>query len=207
MTSSREDRIAKLPAHLQERLRKRLAGTASQVDVIPPADRTAPLPLSPAQQRLWFLHQFQSGDASYHSGTALRLTGALDIPALTNALTALQARHESLRTTFDEVDGIGRQIVHDELGMPLRIVSLGSTDLHELLVEEYSRPFDLRQGPLFRALLVHVTDREHVLLLGAHHIVIDGWSMGILVTELGALYSGRSLPELSLQYPDFAVWQ
>ncbi|HEX4722554.1 MAG TPA: amino acid adenylation domain-containing protein, partial [Pseudonocardiaceae bacterium] len=207
MTSSREDRIAKLPAHLQERLRRRLAGGVGQADVIPPADRGQPLPLSAAQQRLWFLHQFQSADAGYHSGTALRLTGPLDIPALAGALTALQARHESLRTTFDEVDGVGRQIVHDDVDVPLRIVSLGSDDLRELLLDEYSRPFDLRRGPLFRGLLVRVTEREHVLLLGAHHIVIDGWSMGILVTELAALYRGDPLPELPLQYPDFAVWQ
>src|ERR1051326_7783686 len=104
MTSSREDRIAALPAHLRDRLRRRLAGAATQADVIPPADRTAPLPLSPAQQPPWFLHQYQSGDASYHSGAALRLTGPLDIPALSHALQAIQARHESLRTTFDEVD-------------------------------------------------------------------------------------------------------
>src|SRR6266568_3497833 len=204
MTSSREDRIAALPAHLQERLRKRLAGTATPVDVIRPADRSAPLPLSPAQQRLWFLHQFQSGDASYHSGTALRLVGPLDVPALTTALGRVAARHESLRTTFDEVDGVGRQIVHPSLDVPLRVVS---GDVDRVLVQEYSRPFDLREGPLFRAVLVRVTDEEHVLLLCAHHIVIDGWSMGILVTELGAIYSGSALPDLPLQYPDFAVWQ
>ncbi|HEY0804061.1 MAG TPA: amino acid adenylation domain-containing protein, partial [Pseudonocardiaceae bacterium] len=203
MTSSREDRIAALPAHLRDRLRKRLAGTATRQDVIPPADRAAPLPLSPAQQRLWFLHQFQSGDASYHSGTALRLVGPLDIPTLTTALRRLVARHESLRTTFDEVDGVGRQIVHPSLDVPLRIVP----DDENVLAEEYSRPFDLREGPLFRALLVRVTDQEHVLLLGAHHIVIDGWSMGILVSELGALYNGSTLPDLPLQYPDYAVWQ
>jgi amino acid adenylation domain-containing protein/non-ribosomal peptide synthase protein (TIGR01720 family) len=206
MTSSREDRIAALPAHLQERLRKRLAGTATPADVIRPADRSAPLPLSAAQQRLWFLHQFQSADASYHSATALRLVGPLDLPALTTALRNLAARHESLRTTFDEVDGVGRQIVHPELDVPLRIVP--GDDLDCALAQEYSRPFDLREGPLFRAVLARVSDQEHVLLLCAHHIIIDGWSMGILVTELGALYGGTdALPELPLQYPDFAVWQ
>ena len=205
MTSSREDRIAALPAHLQERLRKRLAGTATPVDVIRPADRSVPLPLSPAQQRLWFLHQFQSGDASYHSGTALRLVGPLDLPALATALRRVVARHESLRTTFDEVDGVGRQIVHPSLDVPLRIVS---GDVDRVLAQEYSRPFDLREGPLFRAVLVRVTDEEHVLLLSAHHIVVDGWSMGILVAELGASYSGSAaLPDLPLKYPDFAVWQ
>ncbi len=212
MTSSRQDRIDALPAHLRARLRERLAGRTARADVIPRADREAPLPLSPAQQRLWFLHQFQSGDASYHSGSVLRLTGRLDVSALTAALRDLQARHESLRTTFDEVDGVGRQVVHEpgELGVPVRRVELGDADLHELLVAEYGRPFDLRTGPLLRAVLIRVADDEHVLLLCAHHIVIDGWSMGILVRELAALYShgGQAeLPELAVQYPDFAVWQ
>ena len=177
--------------------------------MIPRADRGAPLPLSPAQQRLWFLHQFQSGDASYHSGSVLRLTGRLDEAALAGALRDLAARHESLRTTFDEVDGIANQIVHEPGEIPVRRAEW--TD--GALLATYERPFDLRQGPLLLATLFPVAPDEHVLLLAAHHIVIDGWSMGVLVRDLAAFYNARlagtraELPELAVQYPDFAVWQ
>ncbi|MDT7711940.1 MAG: hypothetical protein QOG46_629, partial [Pseudonocardiales bacterium] len=219
MPSSKDSRIAALPPHMQEILRRRLAGQAAPSDAIPPADRTQPLPLSFSQQRLWFLHEFQPGDAAYNSGLAVRLRGPLQVQALTLALRELVARHESLRTTFDEVDGRGIQVVHATLDMTLPVVELpeasASTDaaLDEVLSAEYGRPFDLRQGPLFRALLVRLAEHEHVLLLTAHHIVTDGWSMGVLIEELGALYSAASqrrsaeLPELPAQYADFASWQ
>ncbi|HEY4460901.1 MAG TPA: amino acid adenylation domain-containing protein, partial [Pseudonocardiaceae bacterium] len=209
MTSSRQDRIAALPEHLRAKLRERLTGTSARTDVIPRADRGAPLPLSPAQQRLWFLHQFQSADASYHSGSVLRLAGRLDETALAGALRDVVARHESLRTTFDEVDGVGRQIVHEPGDVPIRRIEWSE----DALLAEYERPFDLRQGPLFRVSLFEVGPDEQVLLLGAHHIVIDGWSMGVLVKDLAAFYRARlaerraELPELAVQYPDFAVWQ
>ncbi|MGH3753655.1 MAG: amino acid adenylation domain-containing protein, partial [Pseudonocardiaceae bacterium] len=222
---STSDRIAALPAHLQEALRRRLAGQAIQSDPIPPADRTGPLPLSFAQQRLWFLNEFQPGGADYNSGLALRLRGPLQVPALTAALRELVARHESLRTTFDEVDGTATQVVHEagarDLAVP--VVELAgataptdaSTDaaLDAVLAADYGRPFDLRRGPLLRALLVHLADGDHVLLLTVHHIVTDGASMGVLVEELGALYTaarqGRQaeLPALPVQYADFASWQ
>ena len=208
MTSSRQDRIAALPEHLRAKLRERLAGTSARSDVIARADRTQPLPLSPAQQRLWFLNEYQPGDASYHSGAVLRLRGRLDDAALAAALRDVQDRHESLRTTFDEVDGVGRQIVHapGEIEVPVRRIEAD-------LLAEYNKPFDLRHGPLLRASLVRVSDEEHVLLLCAHHIVIDGWSMGVLLRDLAASYNARAigtradLPELAVQYPDFAVWQ
>jgi amino acid adenylation domain-containing protein/non-ribosomal peptide synthase protein (TIGR01720 family) len=219
MTSSRQSRISALPAQLQEQLRRRLSGRSEQPDQIRPAERTGPLPLSFAQQRLWFLNEFQPGGAGYNSALPLRLVGPLDVPALTAALQALPVRHESLRTTFEEVDGKGVQIVHPAGDLPVPMVdlsdssSLGPDELDRVLSEEYSRPFDLRRGPLFRALLVRLSEREHVLLLTAHHIVTDGWSMGVLVEELSALYGAArrgeaaGLPPLGLQYADFAVWQ
>ena len=216
MPSSRQSRIAALPAHMQEVLRRRLAGQATQSDPIPPADRTEPLPLSFPQQRLWFVNEFQAGGNEYNSGLALRLRGRLQVPALTAALRELVARHESLRTTFDEVDGRGIQIVHSDLELPVPAVECaGATDaaLDEVLSTEFSRPFDLRRGPLFRVLLVRLASDEHVLLLTAHHIVTDGASMGVLVEELGELYAaarqGRQadLPALPVQYADFAGWQ
>ncbi|MGH3777951.1 MAG: non-ribosomal peptide synthase/polyketide synthase, partial [Pseudonocardiaceae bacterium] len=226
-SSSKESRIAALPAHLQEALRRRLAGQATQSDTIPPADRTEPLPLSFSQQRLWFLNEFhaggpQPGSVQYNSGLALRLRGRLQVPALIAAMRELVARHESLRTTFDEVDGTGIQVVHPSVEVPVPVVELtgatAPTDaaLDAVLSAEYGRPFDLRRGPLFRALLVRIADGddgEHVLLLAAHHIVTDGASMGVLVEELGALYAaaqrGRQaeLPPLPVQYADFASWQ
>ncbi|HKR49075.1 MAG TPA: amino acid adenylation domain-containing protein, partial [Pseudonocardiaceae bacterium] len=224
MPSSRESRIAALPAGMQEVLRRRLAGQATRSDPIPPADRTEPLPLSFSQQRLWFLNEFQPGGVEYNSGLALRLRGRLQVPALTVALRELVARHESLRTTFDEMDGRGIQVVHPSVEVAVPVVELAGApaeEWQEVLSAEYSRPFDLRRGPLFRALLVRLAggaEGEHVLLLTAHHIVTDGASMSVLVEELGALYSvarqgatsqGRQadLPALPVQYPDFASWQ
>ncbi|MGH3785814.1 MAG: non-ribosomal peptide synthase/polyketide synthase, partial [Pseudonocardiaceae bacterium] len=213
------DRIAALPAHLQEALRRRLAGKATQSDLIAPVERTAVLPLSFAQQRLWFLHEFQPGGVEYNSGLALRLRGVLQVPALTAAVQGLVARHESLRTTFEDVDGTGTQVVHPEFDLPVTVIELtGATaptaeELDAVLSAEYRRPFDLRRGPLFRALLVRIADDDHVLLLAAHHIVTDGWSMGVLVEELGTLYTTATqeqqtkLPELPVQYADFAHWQ
>ncbi|MDQ3886902.1 MAG: condensation domain-containing protein, partial [Actinomycetota bacterium] len=219
MTSSRQSRISALPAHLQEQLRRRLSGQSRESDRIPRAERTGPLPLSFAQQRLWFLNEFQPGSAGYNSALALRLVGLLDVAALTAALQTLLARHESLRTTFDEVDGEGVQIVHPPHELPLPVVDLSraphpSPDrLDWVLSEEYAQPFDLRHGPLLRALLVRISDHEHVLMFTAHHIVTDGWSMGVLTEELGALYDAAlrgeeaALPPPPLQYGDFAVWQ
>ncbi|ANZ40481.1 hypothetical protein BBK82_35180 [Lentzea guizhouensis] len=212
MSSSIEDRIAALPPHLREQMRRRLSGRSQQADAIRPADRSKPLPLSFPQQRLWFLDSFQPGGSGYNSALALRLTGSVDVAALTAALTGLVARHESLRTTLDEVDGVGVQVVHPPFDLALPVAQ-AQDDLDELLVEEYSRPFDLRQGPLVRALLVRLAQDEHVLLVTAHHVVTDGWSMGVLTEELGELYgaavAGREavLPALPLQYADFAAWQ
>src|SRR5580704_13498197 len=112
MTTSRQTRISALPAELQEKLQRRLAGQAPPAAGIPPADRSAPLPLSFPQQRLWFIDQFEPGQANYNSALALRLTGPLDTPALARALRELTARHESLRTTFDNIDGTGVQVIH-----------------------------------------------------------------------------------------------
>ncbi|MBA2324475.1 MAG: hypothetical protein H0V92_10850, partial [Pseudonocardiales bacterium] len=223
MPSSKDSRIAALPAHLQGALRRRLAGQAQRSDTIAPVDRNEPLPLSFAQQRLWFLNEFQAGgqtgSVEYNSGLALRLRGRLQVSALTAAVQELVARHESLRTTFDEVDGQPTQVVHPSVDVAVPVVELaGATDaaLDAVLCAEHGRPFDLRRGPLFRALLVRLAgsaDGEHVLLLGAHHIVTDGASMDVLVEELGVLYTaacqGRQadLPALPVQYADFASWQ
>ena len=126
MTTSRESRAAALPEQLAEQLRRRLAGRAAVADTKPdairPVPRTGPLPLALAQQRLWFLHQFQQDQTEYNSALALRLTGPLDVAAMTAALRELPRRHESLRATFDEVDGRPVQVIQPKLDLAVPII-------------------------------------------------------------------------------------
>ncbi|HTI22872.1 MAG TPA: condensation domain-containing protein, partial [Kutzneria sp.] len=206
MTTSRQSRIDALPAELREQLRRRLAGRAKASDGIPRADRSSALPLSYAQQRLWFLDELRPGESEYNSAVALRLAGDLDVAALSAAIGALVARHESLRTTVSVVDGVAVQSIADTVDVPLRVVE-EPAELDEVLADEYSRPFDLRKGPLLRALLVRLAAEDHVLLLTAHHVITDGASMGIMIDELGRLYGGATLAEPTAQYADYAVWQ
>ncbi|MCG8919824.1 amino acid adenylation domain-containing protein [Actinokineospora sp. PR83] len=213
------DRIAALPAALQERLRRKLSGQARRATgQIPPAPRDRPLPLSSAQQRLWFLDQFTPGSTEYTSALALRLRGELDVPALRLALTCLVERHEVLRTTFSAEDGRGVQVVHPPAEPPVSLLDVSGDPggLDDALRAELDRPFDLRTGPLFRVVLARVTTDEHVLLLCAHHTVVDGWTMGVLTEELAVFYAAArtapdtaraALPAPQLQYADFAVWQ
>ncbi|MFH9657287.1 non-ribosomal peptide synthase/polyketide synthase [Streptomyces sp. NPDC017248] len=214
--SSRRDRAEALPEEMREALRRRLAGRSGGAapaarQGIPRADRDRPLPLSFAQQRLWFLDQLRPGDARYNSAVAVRFTGTPDQQALRAALAAVVARHEALRTTFEETDGRPVQRVHPAGPVPLPVRDTGNLDA-DLLIE-YSRPFDLRHGPLLRALLLRESPTAHVLLLTAHHIVTDGWSMGVVLDELCTAYdalahgSAPELPPVLTQYPDFAVWQ
>ncbi|MFC9431620.1 amino acid adenylation domain-containing protein, partial [Streptomyces sp. NPDC056987] len=185
---------------------------------IAPADRDGELPLSYAQERLWFLDEFTPGAREYNVVTTLRLTGALDLPALRTAVSGLVERHEALRTTFDSVDGRGVQRVHAGLDVQIRVVEAGSDAERETTLRaEAATPFDLRTGPLMRALLVVEPESGsaslHTLMLTMHHIVTDGWSMGVITRELNELYTAavrdtaHTLPELPLQYPDYAVWQ
>ncbi len=177
-----------------------------------PVPRTGPLPLSFAQQRLWFLHRLEPGGAAYNVPLAVRLRGALDVPALAAALGEVARRHEILRTRFVEIDGEPVQVVAEEPEAALPVVDAAG-DLDAILAAEAARPFDLAAGPPFRALLLRQGEAEHVLLLTLHHIVSDGWSLGVLARELGeaapALAAGHPspLPPLALQYGDFAVWQ
>ncbi|GLY50354.1 hypothetical protein Lesp01_40100 [Lentzea sp. NBRC 102530] len=183
-------------------------GTGAAEDVIPGVSRDGALPLSFAQQRLWFLDQFEPESTDYLSPSLLRLRGHLDVEALTRALTALIARHESLRTTFEGVDGHGVQVVHPPRPVEVALLEVSGEDgLAEVLERESTRPFDLARGPLLRPVLVRVAEDDHVLLLLAHHIVTDGWSNGVLTAELNVLYRGGVLPELPIQYADYAAWQ
>src|ERR1700754_899143 len=204
-------------------LEKRLAGRVSNEadeQTIRPGVRNGPVPLSFAQQRLWFLDQLEPGLVAYNVPAAVRLVGKLDVAILNWSLNEIVRRHEILRTTFDSVTGQPVQIVNPTLQLSISVADLTSLadELRErealrLAQEEAQRPFDLIRGPLIRAALLRLRTEEHVLILTMHHIVSDGWSQGVLKTELGALYeagiNGRSspLPELSIQYADFAQWQ
>ena len=184
-----------------------------------PQDRSAPLQLSFAQQRLWFLSQLEGVSEAYHIPLALRLRGELDERALRSALDRLVARHEALRTSFVSIDGEAFQRVEPaEVGFHLAAHDIGVAEdaaaaLGELIAAEAAAPFDLERGPLVRGRLVKVGVDEHVLLLTMHHIVSDGWSMGVFTRELNALYDAYSrgepdlLAPLPVQYADYSAWQ
>ncbi|MFL6124429.1 amino acid adenylation domain-containing protein [Actinophytocola sp.] len=186
------------------------------------------MPLSFAQQRLWFLDQLVPDNPFYNTPFVVRLRGELDVAVLGRALTEVVARHESLRTTFESVDGTPRQVVHAAGPVPVELVDVStardstdrdSTDTDPeaaariLVADEIARPFDLSSGPLLRVTVLRLGAADHVLCLVMHHIVSDGWSMGVFMSELNALYRAfladepSPLPELPVQYADFAVWQ
>jgi amino acid adenylation domain-containing protein len=208
--------VAELAGRVEE---MRRAGLPVLPPVVP-AERTGALPLSFAQERLWFIDRMEPGSAVYNMPVARRLGGVLDVAALERSLGEIIRRHEALRTTFTEVDGSPVQVIapFDGFALPVEDLSeLGEADreaeVGRRAREEARRAFDLSAGPLFRAVLLRLGEEDHVLLLSMHHIVSDGWSMGVLFRELSALYQayregGESpLPELAVQYADYAVWQ
>ncbi|MCC6858504.1 MAG: amino acid adenylation domain-containing protein [Bryobacterales bacterium] len=190
-------------------LARSIEGTArAQLPPIEPVDRSAPLPLSFAQQRLWFLDQLEPGSAAYNIPAAARLRGWLDAERLQAAVNEIVRRHESLRTTFQEMDGDPVQVIAPELHVALAAEPAASLEeAARLAAEEARRPFVLTEGPLFRARLLRLAGDDHVVIFVMHHIVSDGWSSGILMGEISALYAGGVLPPLPVQYADYAVWQ
>ena len=192
------------------------ASSAEANDAFPltKARRDEPLPLSFAQERLWFLDQLEPGSVAYNIPIAVRLHGHLDVDALQRSILEIVRRHEALRTTFLHDGGRVHQHVRDDVTASLPLLTLDSDQaLLALLENEAATPFDLARGPLLRATLLAIAEDQHVLLFTMHHIVSDGWSMGILVHELAALYSAFSkglpspLEPLAIQYPDFTAWQ
>ncbi|UXY50549.1 non-ribosomal peptide synthetase [Pseudomonas tohonis] len=179
-----------------------------------PVSREQPLPLSYAQERQWFLWQLEPESAAYHIPSALRLKGTLDIAALERAFSDLIARHESLRTHFGQQQDTTVQIIAAPYPLSIVVDHLAATASAESWLQaEISRPFDLRRGPLLRARLLRLDERDHILAVTLHHIVADGWSMQLMVEELVRLYHGHaqglatSLPTLPIQYADYAAWQ
>jgi len=202
-----------------------------ELPALEPRDWTVgePLPVSFAQERLWFLDQLDPGTATYNIPAAVRLVGALDFGALTGVVAKVAERQASLRTTFTSEAGRPAQVVAPPAPPNLPLVDLAglpdgmrAAEAKRLAEAESVRPFDLARGPLFRAAVLRLAGDEHAVLLAMHHIVSDGWSMGVLVREIAALYAARSVgadrgahrlgglaepADLPVQYADFALWQ
>src|SRR5215469_7419249 len=179
-----------------------------------------PAPLSFAQERLWFLDQFDQGNAAYNVPTSLPLRGPISVRALEYSLTEIVRRHEVLRTTFSVQEGEPVQVVGPAEKVEIKVRDVSGEEVGQrereaqlLAAAEARQPFNLRTGPLLRASLLRLGEEEHILLLTLHHIVCDGWSMEILFRELAKHYegycAGRSagLAELPIQYGDYARWQ
>ncbi|MEW5931561.1 MAG: amino acid adenylation domain-containing protein, partial [Gemmatimonadota bacterium] len=209
--------VARLGARADQLLR---AGAGVQLPPLRPAPREGPLPLSFAQQRLWFIHQLEPRSPAYNIPSPLRLRGRLRPGVLERALTELVRRHESLRTVFRSAAGEPEQVVRPAGPAALPVVDLRGIEagrreatVRRLAAEEAGRPFDLARGPLLRAALLRAGEEEWALLFTVHHVVSDGWSMGVLVREMSQLYHAFArglpspLPEPRLQYADYAVWQ
>ena len=217
------ERIAKLSPDRQEllsRLLKRGQIDLSHAVIMPRVRHSNHAPLSFAQQRLWLFLQLDPGNVSYNVPEALLLEGPLRVAALAQCLSEILRRHEALRTTFQIVSGEPMQVIAPPQPIALEVIDLRQLPRRErketaalLANEEAWRPFDLARGPLLRVKLLKLEDAEHILLPTLHHIVSDGWSVSVLWEELTTLYKAFSrgqnspLPELDIQYADFAMWQ
>jgi amino acid adenylation domain-containing protein len=187
---------------------------------ITPAPRSGSLPLSFAQQRLWFIDQLAPGSSAYNMPDAARLSGIINIDVVKRAINEIVRRHETLRATFTTLDGQPVQVIAPTATLSVPVIDLGHLDaalqqqeIERMALEEARRPFNLQRGPLCRITLLGLGELEHVALLTMHHIISDGWSMKVFLGELVALYGAFSqgrpspLPELPIQYVDYAIWQ
>ncbi|HEY2232001.1 MAG TPA: amino acid adenylation domain-containing protein, partial [Candidatus Angelobacter sp.] len=203
-----------------ELLGERLLQSHSAHPPLRKVSRPAEIPLSFAQQRLWFLDQLQPGSRAYNVPLAVRLKGILPAKVMERVFEELVRRHEALRTTFEAVEGVARQVIVPPSKFSLPLTDLSSlpqenreTEALRLTRAETDKPFDLGRGPLLRAHLLRLAEQDHLLLLTMHHIVTDGWSMGIIMQEIARLYEAYlknedpGLPELGIQYADYAIWQ
>ena len=202
-------------------LAQQLKSSAStEMPAIKPVSREGNLPLSFAQQRLWFLAQLEPNSPAYNIPEALRLQGKLDLDVLTRTLETIIKRHEILRTNFKIVADEPIQIIHPQIDFQLPIIDLSSLspaeqepEVTRLTEDEALKPFNLEQDDLLRVTLIQLNDLEHIILFTMHHIISDGWSTDILVREVAELYqaflAGKPSPlaKLSIQYADYAVWQ
>ncbi|MEN8667732.1 MAG: condensation domain-containing protein, partial [Ketobacter sp.] len=220
-------RLASLTPEQREALLKQLKkkkseGAEPRKDTITPFERRGNdrVAMSYAQQRLWFIDQLQSGSASYNISAALRLKGALDVEALRMSFDDIVRRHEVLRTTFVSEEGQGRQVINEHQRWELPTISLEplSTEEQEEVIKarfkgDAHTSFDLINGPLLRTRLIRLSSTEHVIIVSMHHIISDGWSMGVFIREMALLYDAyrqdkaSPLQELDIQYADYSLWQ
>ncbi|MEM6404357.1 MAG: condensation domain-containing protein, partial [Cyanobacteria bacterium P01_D01_bin.116] len=227
LTQTEQEKIAKKLTNLSEEKRLTLVELLRKeginplkLPIIPAIRKSKNVPLSWAQERLWFLNQLEGSSATYNIPAAVRISGNLNINALQQALSEILQRHEALRTSFQTLNGTPIQVIDLEATMKINTVDLQQLEtiqqensVIEQAQEEATTPFDLENAPLIRCSLLQLDTREYVLLLTMHHIVSDGWSIGVLIQELSSLYQafieGESSPleQLPIQYGDFAVWQ
>ena len=196
------DRIGGLSTERRALLELRLKKHHLEISgeqIIPRREKRDSTPLSFAQQRLWFLDQYEPNSSVYNIPSALRLKGSLNIGVLEQSLNEIIRRHEILRTTFSMLDGKPVQVIAPSQSLSLAVVDLSDgpesereDEARRLAREEARRPFDLSRGPLVRATVIRLGEDDHVLLLTMHHIVSDGWSMGVLYRELSVLYEAFS---------------
>jgi amino acid adenylation domain-containing protein len=221
MTASRDEFESSGSARLQQ-LRERMSVTKRR-SIIPrlaPRPRRDTYPLSYAQERLWFLEQTGLLGTAYSIPMALHLNGQLDVSALERSIAEIIGRHEILRARIRSIDGAPMQVIERDSSFTLEVTDLSefpeairANELERISRSDAETPFNLSDGPLFRASLIRFSDRRHVLLMNMHHIVSDGWSLGILNRELSALYLAHAngqpspLPHLPIQYLDYAIWQ
>ena len=211
-----KSRMAQSKAELLAALKRTVAARGGLRRV----SRTPPLPISYAQQRLWFLDQMEPGNSHYNIPLPLRITGALDVEAMVRALDALPQRHEALRTRIRDVDGNPRAELMESVGSVVQMADVSDlppdtrrVEARRLAMAHGLAPFDLATGPLIACLLVRVSDDEHLLSLCMHHIASDGWSLSVAAKEVSVVYDAfvagqpSPLPPLELQYIDFAAWQ
>src|SRR5690349_2823289 len=205
-------------ARILSKLREDAARRESQL--IPKRPQEASAQLSFAQQRLWFIQQLEPNSYAYNFLLAARIKGVLNVEALTASVNEIVRRHEVLRTSFALIDGQPRQVISGELKLKLNVIDLREEPAESreavaerLVLEQVEEPFDLARGPLLRVSLVRLGEAEQIVVLVMHHIISDGWSLGLFMRELGQLYEGFAagvpvkLEELGIQYGDYAEWQ
>jgi hypothetical protein len=213
-------KLGLLQKRLEQARQQRIEAKAAVAPTIPRREDQGPAPVSFAQQRLWFIDQLEPGTTIYNKANAVRLKGKLNVRALETTFSELFRRHEILRTVFINNDGQPMQVVNAPQPVTLSPIDFSGREKsdREMLVqylinEEAAQPFDLLRGPVARVNLFRLAPDDHVAIFTMHHIVSDGWSIGVMIREVAQLYSAYSsakespLKELPIQYADFAIWQ